>query len=88
MILKNGEHWEPTAHMVSMWKEVYLKINVENELAKAALWLEANPARRKTRSGIQRFCQNWLGRAKPEITSNSTRRRSIEEDLTDRSWAE
>lgn len=38
-------------------------VDVRAELARAALWLNANPANRKTPKGIKRFMASWLGRA-------------------------
>jgi hypothetical protein len=46
---------------VSRWCDAYPALEIEVELAKAAAWLQANPAKRK--KNYQRFLVNWLGRA-------------------------
>lgn len=37
-------------------------LSVERELKKMSAWLEANPKKRKTRTGIRRFINSWLSR--------------------------
>lgn len=46
---------------VNRWADAFPALEVETELAKAAAWLQANPAKRK--KNIQRFLVNWLSRA-------------------------
>jgi hypothetical protein len=87
MILKSGRDWEPDPIDVTLWQSAYPGIDVKQELAKMAAWCDAQPAyKRKTERGIKRFCVNWLSRARPQ-SSTSTRHRSLQEDLTDTSWA-
>jgi hypothetical protein len=50
-----------TPAMFEAWKLAYPAVNVKNELAKAASWLQANPKNRK--SQYTRFIVNWLSRA-------------------------
>lgn len=45
------------------WKVAYPHLDVEQELKKMAVWLEANPDRRKTLRGTPRFVVNWLARS-------------------------
>jgi len=64
MLLNNGENWEPSDELVIKWKEHYKgKVNVDRELVKMDLWCDANPKKRKTKGGIQGFCQRWLNTA-------------------------
>jgi len=86
MRLKNGRDWIPPSTLIAKWETAYPGINIETELAKMDLWLESNPARAKTEGGMPRFCMNWLSRSRP-APQNNTRTRSLQEDLTDRSWA-
>lgn len=44
------------------WTEAYPAVDVRQELRKMIAWLEANPQRRKTRRGIDRFICTWLSR--------------------------
>jgi hypothetical protein len=46
---------------VDAWSDAYPALAVETELAKAAAWLQANPAKRK--KNYMRFVVNWLARA-------------------------
>ena len=48
---------------IEQWKQAYPAVNVEQELQKMIAWLNANPARRKSRKGIERFVISWLTRA-------------------------
>lgn len=45
----------------SAWEEAYPAIHVETELCRAAEWVKANPANRK--SNWRRFLTNWFSRA-------------------------
>ena len=47
---------------VEHFKELYPAVNVEQELRSMLGWLEANPRRRKTRSGIKAFITKWLSK--------------------------
>jgi hypothetical protein len=87
MILKSGTEWEPSVNDIRMWMRTYPNINLESELLKMEAWCYANPGKRKTPAGILRFCTSWLSRARPEQTIRSTRSTSLQEDLTDTSWA-
>ena len=63
--LKNGEY-EITQSDLDRFLEAYPNIDVKQELKKAAVWSESNPQSRKTRVGVKKFLNGWLGRAKPE----------------------
>ena len=43
--------------------EAYPAVDVIQEYFKMGRWLDANPEKRKTKSGIKRFINSWLGRA-------------------------
>ena len=47
---------------IEEWKEAYPAVDIEQELKKMAAWLNANPSRKKTRRGINRFINTWLSR--------------------------
>lgn len=44
------------------WKELYLAVDILQELRKMKGWLDSNPAKRKTQRGIKRFINGWLAR--------------------------
>lgn len=48
--------------MIDDWKELYPNVDVMQELRKMKGWLNANPTKRKTKSGILRFINSWLTR--------------------------
>ena len=45
-----------------VWAGQYPYLDIEQELQKMAAWLDANPAKRKTPKGINRFVVNWLNK--------------------------
>ena len=47
---------------VDMWKSLYPAVDIMAELRKMAGWLDANPSKRKTRTGVKRFVNSWLSR--------------------------
>jgi hypothetical protein len=86
--LKNGADYIPTETDIDNWTAAYPGIDVRAELRKMAVWSDANPARRKTPKGIKRFIVNWLASSRPVPPGQqSTRERTLEQDLTDVSWS-
>ncbi len=47
---------------VDEWSELYPAVDVMQALRSMKGWLDANPTRRKTKSGIMRFIVGWLSR--------------------------
>ena len=47
--------------LIASWQQAFPALNVTQEVAKAELWINANPANRK--SNYERFLFNWLTRA-------------------------
>lgn len=47
---------------IAEWREAYPAVDIEQELKKMVAWLNANPSRKKTRRGINRFINIWLSR--------------------------
>lgn len=68
--LKDGTEYEISAESFEEFVSAYPEINVLSEMRKMRAWCLSNPANRKTRRGIMKFINGWLGRAKPE-PSNS-----------------
>lgn len=62
IILNNGTYYDVPMSKVERWKELYPAVNVEQELRKMAGWSEENQKRRKTRTGVGAFINNWLAR--------------------------
>lgn len=60
--LNNGKNHFVTNDDIDRYQNTYPKINVVQELKKMYAWLEANPKKRKTIGGIERFINGWLSR--------------------------
>lgn len=60
--LNDKSFYDVPLDKIALWKETYPGVNVEQELKRMIAWLDSNPARRKTRKGIDRFINNWLSR--------------------------
>ncbi len=65
-ILKSGEEYRLTAEDLSRLTKTFPHVDINQELAEAAIWCQANPAKRKTASGMLRFLSGWLKRSAPE----------------------
>lgn len=48
---------------IDRWGELYPAVDIIQELRKMAGWIEANPQKRKTRTGIKKFINSWLSKA-------------------------
>lgn len=62
LILNTGELYPVSKTKADRWRELYPSVDVSQELRNMAAWLENNPAKRKTKTGILRFCNGWLAR--------------------------
>ena len=62
IILNNGTYYDVPMSKVERWKELYPAVDVEQELRKMAGWSEENQKKRKTRTGVRAFINNWLAR--------------------------
>jgi len=58
----NSGTYSVTDKDVAEWRELYPAVDVVQELRKMKGWLNANPRKRKTKSGIRRFVNGWLAR--------------------------
>jgi len=93
IILKDNTLYDITSDLVQMYKNAFPRLNIIDQLNRMAMWCFSNPSQRKTKRGILRFINAWLARAKPEQTHSNgstvrlTRDRTLQDDLSDRSWA-
>jgi len=60
--LNTGEEHPVYDKEIKGWEELYPAVDVRQQLRSMKGWLLANPAKRKTRRGINRFINNWLSR--------------------------
>lgn len=59
---KEGKDFPVTSHDLSKWRDAYPERDVEQELKRMKIWLEANPPKRKSYRGMSRFIVLWLSR--------------------------
>ena len=58
-----GKTWPLTEGRLAKWRETFPHLDVMQEARKMLLYLEDNPAKRKTFGGMGKFTGGWLGRA-------------------------
>lgn len=73
LTLNDKTEYPITQSDVDEWKDLYQAVDVMAELRKMRGWLNANPAKRKTKAGIRRFVNAWLAREqdKPHPTTQA-----------------
>lgn len=85
MPLNSGEH-QVTESFAAQMQALYPAVDVAQELRTMTGWLIANPTKRKTKSGINRFINAWLSKCQDRGGSNGlqgfTPRRNDHTDLT------
>jgi len=95
MLLNTKEDWQPEEKDVIAWQRAFPAVNVHQELMAMESWCDANPTKRKTKSGIKRFVNLWLTKAqnqggspqaKKQSKNESIRAKSIDMQMTDISW--
>lgn len=62
LILNDKSEYPIFEDHVTQWAELYPGVDILQELRKMRGWLEANPAKRKTKRGIMRFINGWLAK--------------------------
>lgn len=72
MILNDKSIHQVSEADVKHYKELYPNADVESELRKMQGWLESNPTKRKTASGVERFINAWLAKAQDTRRANSS----------------
>lgn len=50
------------ADRLQLWSQSYPKVDLLDESRKIIAWWDANPSKRKTKRGVPRFVNAWLGR--------------------------
>ncbi len=61
--MRNGTSWKPSLDLIAKLTKANPDKDVTTEMERASLWLDTNPAKRKTASGMPRFLAGWLARA-------------------------
>lgn len=64
-----GFSFEVDANRMRAWEKAYPMIDLNAEMAKAVVWLQANP--KKAKSNYDKFLAGWFGRANPSKPKSS-----------------
>lgn len=67
LVLFDGEDFQVDPDLITKWATVYAPVDVESEIAKAAVWAAANP--RKAKKDWRRFLVNWLAKKASKAAS-------------------
>ena len=75
-------------------RKAYPLVDITSQFPRARAWLEANPAKKKTRKGMTRFLNGWLSRAQGDAEKNkatscpveTTGRELTAEDMRPAKW--
>lgn len=62
LLLNDKTTYAVNEGQVAKWASLYPAVDVMAELRKMVGWCDANPKKRKTRQGIQRFINSWLSK--------------------------
>lgn len=62
LTLNDKSEYPITQDDIDAWAELYPAVDILQELRKMRGWCDANPRKRKTKSGIRRFIASWLAR--------------------------
>ena len=61
--LNDGSEYGVTTDEINKYSELYPAVDVMQELRSMVGWSDANPSRRKTKSGVKKFINAWLSKA-------------------------
>ena len=96
MILNTGQCYTVEQKDIVAWKYAYPVVDVDQEIRAMTAWCHSNPKNRKTKSGIKRFINAWLGKARAQggsspfarnqVKKDRLRDKTIEMQLTDITW--
>lgn len=74
IVLNDKSFFNINQKQVDEWKELFPAVDIIQELRKMRAWCDANPDRRKTKRGINRFIVSWLSKEQDrgKTANNST----------------
>lgn len=84
--LNDGTMFGITQDQVDKWAGLYPAVDIMQELRNMQGWLDSNPKKRKTKTGILRFVNGWLSREqdKPHFGKKSNVRQTTFHNLDER----
>ena len=62
IVLNDGKEYPVYHEMIAVYRGLYPAVDIEQALRDMAGWCLANPTKRKTKTGINRFINGWLAR--------------------------
>ena len=62
--LRTGETWKLSEQLINTFRTFYKESEIRDNCRMAAVWLETNPAKRKTEAGMPNFLGAWMARAR------------------------
>ena len=74
--LNDGSAFEIFQSDIDMWSNLYPAVDVMQQLRNMAGWIDGNPSKRKTRSGIKRFVNSWLAKEQNKGGERATNAKS------------
>ena len=74
--LNDGSAFEIFQSDIDMWSNLYPAVDVMQQLRNMAGWIDGNPSKRKTRSGIKRFVNSWLAKEQNKGGGRATNTKS------------
>ncbi len=69
--LNDGSEFIVTEPMITEWEALYPAVDIRQELRNQRGWLLAEPRRRKTRRGVNKFINTWLQKRQDNPTAAS-----------------
>jgi hypothetical protein len=69
--LDDGTDYVVPEQLAAELKAAFPNVDLAAELAKARVWCVANPGQRKTRRGVGKFLNGWMGRAAKDAAANT-----------------
>lgn len=83
LILNDKSLFDVTKEYFDEWCELYPNVDVMQELRNMKGWLNANPTKRKTKRGINKFINGWLAREQDKPKYNQPRKEPIPSYMTE-----
>ena len=62
IVLNDGKEYPVYHETIAVYRGLYPAVDIEQALRDMAGWCLANPTKRKTKTGINRFINGWLAR--------------------------
>ena len=69
-------HYPIYQHNLDKWQDIYPAVNIQQEFRNMLGWLDSHPKNRKTKGGINRFINGWLGRCQDKARVEPVERNS------------